>query len=334
MSVRARDSDFFETAERTIFYVKGLIHPPDKVVGFVRYVPDPQGDRRRDGSSYRKIEPIEDQYRVSEESHPDYFVYDPVFDEHLTEVPVGDISRWYRPLDRMRELRSAARLDEVERHVLELAKLLQSESKVPWDSIGVVGSILVRLHRKDSDLDLIVYGSRHCQAVYRALGRLFKKGSLAPYNEEDLERRFTGRIEESIMTFDDFAKLKNRELFHGRFKNRCFYIKFVKDWGEIKEKYGDVRYKSVGCAKISATITDDSEWMFTPCRYGIDEVQIMKGAKVCPIREIVCFKSELVKRGEGVLAHGKVEQVIKEGEWGYYRMVIGGRPRHYIFPQI
>jgi len=45
----AREGDLIENLDECIFDVKGLIHPPNRVIAFIRYVPDANGNRERDG---------------------------------------------------------------------------------------------------------------------------------------------------------------------------------------------------------------------------------------------------------------------------------------------
>jgi predicted nucleotidyltransferase len=48
-ALRVREGDFVESKDGWVFDVKGLVHPLDGVIAFVRYVPDEQGDRARRG---------------------------------------------------------------------------------------------------------------------------------------------------------------------------------------------------------------------------------------------------------------------------------------------
>jgi predicted nucleotidyltransferase len=102
----------------------------------------------------------------------------------------------------------------------------------------------------------------------------------------------------------------------------------VKDWNEIQENYGTVHYQTVGHAKIKASVTDDSQMIFTPCHYKIDNVEIVEGPEVESIREIVSFRGrfcEQARNGEFVTAQGKIEGVKGEGEQEFYRVLLGNK---------
>ncbi len=53
--MRAREGDLIRTGDNVIFDVKGLVHPPDKVIAFPRYIPSPDGTRGSPGEMYRKV---------------------------------------------------------------------------------------------------------------------------------------------------------------------------------------------------------------------------------------------------------------------------------------
>jgi predicted nucleotidyltransferase len=136
------------------------------------------------------------------------------------------------------------------------------------------------------------------------------------------------------MRFEDFARVESRKAFQGKFDGTDYFIRFVKEWGETNEQYGDVCYKNCGYAKITATIKDDSEALFTPCTYGIENVKVVEGARLKSIREIVSFRGrfcEQAKKGEKVVAQGKVEHVtIKKQGKEYYRIILGNKPSDYM----
>src|SRR3972149_10968435 len=115
------------------------------------------------------------------------------------------------------------------------------------------------------------------------------------------------------MTFEDFAEVESRKAFQGKFRETDYFIRFVKDWGQVKEKYGDVCYKNSGYAKITATVADDSEALFTPCTYRIENCKVIDGLEGEPILEIVSFPGRFFAQtmgNERVVAEGKVEPVI------------------------
>lgn len=333
--LRPREGDLIETFDHAIFDVKGLVHPPGKVIAFIRYVPDPKGDRRRDGEVYRKVYPLEERYELLRQRYPHYLFFDDVFDDYLNEVPMELVKHHYNPLQKPVELRNRGDLDEVERQALELIELLKERSNIPWGSIGITGSILLRLHHQNSDIDPIIYGSKNCSSVYEALREMHsgERGPLRPYETEDLKRLYKSRLKDTIIPFKDFLRNEKGKLLQGKFGGRDYFIRFVKDWDEVKEGYGEILYRSMGYARVVATVVDASEAIFTPCRYEIDDVRVVEGRRVTPIKEIASFRGRFCEQAspdERIEAQGKLEMVSKKDGTTYYRLLLGGRPTDYM----
>ncbi len=328
-SIKAREGDLVETLDGNIFDVKGFAHPPGKVVAFIRFTPEPEGDRKKGNIGYRKVYPLQERYELLRKQFPQFLLFDTVFDEQLCEVPIKAIKRHYTPTVGLKNLRCKSLLDEVEIDALEFAELLKKNANVSWSKLGISGSLLVGLHTPSSDIDPVIYGSENCRKVYATLKTLMhdKDSPVKPYTPEELKHLFDFRSKDTVMSFEDFLRTESRKALQGMFKRRDYFIRYVKDWSEIEDNYGRVQYKSMGYAKIKATVTDDSEMIFTPCRYKIADVKILEGVHVEPIEEIVSFRGrfcEQARNGETVIAQGKVERV-QTGELVFYRLLLGNR---------
>ena len=330
MRIKAREGDLLETTDNILFDVKGLVHPSNRVVAFLRYVPDPDGDRERAGMRYRKVYALSERYALLGQAFPQYLVYDPVFNERLCEVPFEAVKQHHQPTHRLQDLRYKDELDEVERTALRFAELLKENAGVPWSKLGISGSILVRLHTSTSDVDPTVYGSETGNKVYSTLRQMLgdRKSLLKPYSLEELKELFDFRSKDTITSFEDFVRTDSRKALQGKFMGRDYFVRFVKDWNEVKEQYGTILYKPVGYAKIKAKVMDDSEAIFTPCCYRIENAEILEGPHVKPIEEIVSFRGrfcEQAKSGEVVIAQGKVERVQREGHREHFRLLLGNK---------
>ncbi len=328
MNLKAREGDFIETLDGNIFDVKGLVHPPGKVIAFIRYTPDKKGDRKRGGVAYRKVYPLGERYELLQEKFPQYLVYDLVFNEWLCEVPVETIKHHYEPVDYLRTLRQKERLTQLEKEVLNFAELLKKTANVSWKALGVSGSLLVGLQTSTSDIDIVVYRSQNCYRVYESLKTLVndKESPVKPYSKEELKGLFGFRSKDTSMAFEDFVRTESRKVLQGKFEGYDYFIRCLKDWNEVDEQYGLVQYRPMGYARIKARVTDDSQMIFTPCHYKIDHVEIFEGTKAKPFREIVSFRGrfcEQARKGEFVMAQGKVEKVQKKGKRAFYRLLLG-----------
>jgi predicted nucleotidyltransferase len=334
--MKAREGDLIKTENHVIFDVKGLVHPPNKLIAFPRYIPSPQGTRQGQKNLYGKIYRFSERFKFLEQHMPDLIVHDPVFDEILCEVPIGTVVKHHEPIEKLRLLRTSKGQRGLERKALQLAETLKEAADVPWSAIGISGSVLVGLYTSKSDIDPVVYGVENCRRAYAALESLLKDDAskFKSYSREELQALFDFRSKDTIMSFEDFVQVERRKAFQGMYEGTDYFIRFVKDWSQVNEQYGDVCYKNSGYSKITATIANDSEALFTPCTYKIENVTVEEGAKLDPIREIVSFRGrfcEQAKSGEAVTAQGKVELVTnKKNGKEHYRMILGNKPADYM----
>lgn len=337
MWTRAREGDFIESIEGLIFDVKGLVHPPDRVIAFIRYFPDKKGSRKREGIVYSKVYSLSKRFRFLSEEFPEYIVYDSVFDAKLCEVPIRKVRRHYKPAEKLEELRRNLKYsDELERKALEFADIIEMSANIPSEKVGISGSIMVSLHNLKSDIDLVIYGTKNCRKAYSTMKNLLgeKQGPFRPYTNRDLRDLFVFRSKDTIVPFKNFVRSETAKVLQGKFMGTDYFIRFVKDWNEIDERYGDVRYVNVGYAKVKATVVDDSESIFTPCVYKISDVQVLEGKKLEPIKEIASFRGrfcEQARKNEVIIAQGKVERVVDSRQnREYFRLLLGNEPSHYM----
>lgn len=337
-----------ETTDGLVFTVKGVLQPPDRLIAYLRYLPDPSGERLRDGRRYRRMARFADQLEALEKRGEGYLAHDPMIGVVVQGAPRGDLSRVYDPVERLRALTASGPRDEVEERALELAELLRDASGVPRTSLGVTGSLLVRLHLPSSDIDLVVYGEQACRAVHGALGGLLDDPSNAvrrPQGEE-LAAIHAAHREETPLDPADFARLQASKVNEGRFAGRPFFVRFVKRPDEFAERYGDPRYRPAGRALVEARVAGAADALFTPCRYELREVSVLeasgtvpagpgatdpgdapaRGAEPPDLREIVSFRgrfADQAREGDRVRAHGTLERVLPSAAPPYHRLVVG-----------
>ncbi len=339
--MKAREGDLIKTKSNVVFDVKGLVHPPNKIIAFPRFIPSPQGTRQGKDAIYGKVYSLGDRFRYLQENHPDLIVFDPVFGETLCEVPIEQIAEQYQPTEKLVVLRTSKNISTSGRiRPYKLATTLKEKAGIPWSAIGISGSIMAGLTNEKSDIDPLVYGVENSRKAYAALKELLKTedSGFKPYTRGELKTLFDFRSKDTQMSFEDFLLVESRKAFQGMFMGTDYFIRFVKEWSETTEQYGDVCYSNSGYAKITANIADSSDSVFTPCTYQLKDIAVVEGPKLAPIEEIVSFRGRFceelpttLRESPTVEAQGKVE-LVTDNKTGatHYRLIIGGRPTDYM----
>ena len=328
LPVRAREGDFIETKEGLIFDVKGMLHPPDRIVSYLRYVPDKNGRRRRLGVKYRKVYDLSARTKLLRTKWPEYLCRDSVFNRELQAVPISNVARQYVPVKKLAQLRRASGLDRQQQLTVDMSRILAKEARVSAAKIGVSGSILVDLHTTKSDIDLVLYGSRAIRKCYARLRTLLSTGSQGfnRYEKVDLHRLYRQRKQQISMSFELFSRHEQPKLLQGKFKGTDYFIRCVRDWDEWHETYGSKRYFPEGRSAVRATISDDMESIFTPCVYRLANAEAT--GKLRTPTQIISFRGRFCEQahtGQRILAKGTLERVVDQ-RVDEYRLVIGESP--------
>jgi predicted nucleotidyltransferase len=324
-----------ETAAGLIFTVKGVVHPPDRVVAYLRYVPDPHGERVRGQERYRRVYSVAEQQEALRARGLSYRTHDPGLGVPVEAVPWEDVARVYDPRERLQRLRADGSDGALTADALAVAELLRDAGGVPPAALGLTGSLLFDLHGPASDIDLVVYGEHECRKVHAALAGLLDDPS-APLERprgEELAAIHAVHREDTPLSAADFVRLQAGKVNEGRFAGRPYFVRFVKLPAEAPERYGDPRYVPAGRALVEARVVDASDALFTPCRYSIDEAKVLEGTRIDDLREVVSFRGRFADQalaGQRVRAFGAVERVVWRDGRETTRLVIGGRPGDFL----
>ena len=324
-----------ETVEKLIFAVKGLVHPPNRLIAYVRYLPDSAGNRIRKGVNYRRVYRFNEQHQIIHIQFPVYLHDEPAFGIRMQSVPVERIRQVYNPCNRVTDIYTNGPKDQLEENALSLVKLLARAANVPLNNLGISGSLMYGLHQLTSDIDLVVYGDEEGRAVHKALHHLLDNPSnfLRSLDKDQLTALHASHLPELPLDYADFARLQSRkvnEFFFKGFQSFIMFVKWPAQWGE---RYADPSFEQVGRSKIRARVMDDRDSIFTPCRYTVGDVDFQGSEPYNDLQEIISFRglfSDQARTGEWVLAKGSIERVVPQSAPVYYRMTVGGQVGDYL----
>jgi len=316
-----------ETFEGLIFDVKGFLHPPDRVIAYLRYYPNTRGSRQRAGVRYRRVYNLDERTKLLKKRWPLYLYNSTVLHRQVQAVPNRRIKRQYLPVKMIAELQERRDLDQLERFASDMAETLARESTIPLSKIGLSGSILVGLHTSQSDIDLIIYGAQWAHACYQRLTTLMstRSSGFSPLGSTELHNLYFQRVPGMNVSFARFQKHERSKVLQGKFKDRQYFLRCVKEWSEITEKYSDKEFFPLGRMRVTAKIIDDSDSILTPCKYLLSNIKIINSEHEEIPSEIVSFRGrycEQVHNGDRIVAEGLLERV-DDASSSTHRLLVG-----------
>jgi len=327
------EGDYLETKENHLFFdIKGYHHPQNRKICFLRFYPDQNGERIKEGKKYKKIYSLEERYSKLREDYPQYLFFSNELDLELQGVEIKDIKKIYTPREYYDTLKTRNNLSEIEKHSKDLCELFITECSVPEDAIGISGSPMIGLNKDDSDIDLIIYGTRTGLEFQDKVKTLFKaSNNIRMYNSQEYKIHYKWRVGGSNTSYKDFLKSEKRKLHQGKFHGIDFFLRYIKspkDWNGI---YYDYNFKNLGRIKIKAKIVDSTNSIFTPCSYKIKYLKVIESNLIRnnidlgDLNEINSFRGrfcEQARKGEEVLVEGKLEEVNYKNSKKYSRILL------------
>lgn len=332
----ALEGYFLTTKENLVFDVKGISHPADRIIAFVRYVPVEFGlEDKPQRKTHLKLYALADRYDFLKKNFPDYLFQDPMGRGLLQAVTKDRISKIHDPTIRLEEIIEKNEKDSLETKTSEFAQYLLNSSSIEKKYLGVSGSILVNLHTKYSDLDFVVYGRKNGLKLYNAMSELFhSEPKFRRYNRDNLGELWVNRGQTKQINLASFVIAEKNKLLQGKFEGIDFYIRLVPFPDEVQEPYQKTKIESIDVIEIEATIASDENSIFSPVTYTLEDVSIIHSTKeldvipdrIFSVRGRYC---ELAKKDDRVKLKGKLEKVSLNGRTDFYQLVLGVTPNEY-----
>jgi predicted nucleotidyltransferase len=323
---------FIITEEELVFEIKGSVHPQNRAIAYLRYVPDGNGDRvSTSGERYRKIYDLKQRESFLETNHPEYLWIDPFRERRIQSVPRKQIMFVLNPIDAIGRMRDRGiHLSSLEKDTLELVDILIEISGITTHDIGVTGSQLVGLSTPESDIDLVVYGEANGRLVYHALKNGFDSiPKLQRYSNGKLKNHVEFRWGTSTPWKGLLSQIEQNKVLQGLFGKREFFIRLVKHPQEIDYRYGERSFSHQGEGFFICSILDHAQSIFTPCEY------LVNCDEKSDLKRIVSYRgrfTEQVSSGQMVEVKGRIERVISKEIGSELQLVVGESNTDFLVP--
>ncbi|MDD3621720.1 MAG: nucleotidyltransferase domain-containing protein [Methanofollis sp.] len=285
-AIRLRD--FIEDTDGRLYAVSA--YDNDERVGCVlRYVPDEHGERvNPEGRRYTKLD-FEPAFEYIRKYKPEYL-------DNLHRVPRGDITKVYKPDERIEWIASH---DERVQRLLDCFDL-------PKGAVGCTGSRVLGLENGASDIDLVVYGQAWFSAQAQ-LKHLVEAGKLPRMSEEMWQKVYHKRVPE--ISYEVFVLHESRKWNRGEFGDTYFdllYTRSYDDLASVPTGKGPV----LGRGRIEATVTDASKAFDSPAVYEVEHESVSRVISFTHTYSGQALAGEVIE-AQGVLEqHGDTQWLI------------------------
>lgn len=332
------DRDFIQTIEGFYFCIVGYVHPPNRVLAYLKYIPSESGKWKFENQPLQRMLPfysaqaVIDTFQFLKKNYGHYLFHDKVNNMTFSAVPFDFIKKYYSAKKELGRIVKSKNLDPLQSKLKSFVNTLSHLSGVPIAAFGITGSILLNIHNPDfSDMDVTIHGHENALKVKQTMKTIRSEGhtDIVPLNLTEREKWQKDKAQRFGMSQDDAAVIFARKWNMGEYKKTRFSLHPIRILEELDEKYGDKTFIRKGDIEVQATIIDDSETIFLPSIYKINDVKILNGKNVENIREIVSYEGlfdSIGEKNEVVRAKGQLE-LVKDihKKINYYRIVIGSR---------
>ncbi len=180
---------------------------------------------------------------------PSYVYYCPFRKKELISAHLSSIEKTYAPRECLRALANLENRDSLQETALDFITLLSAKSGIAKEDFGLHGSIALSMHSPESDIDIVVYGGENFRKLEKTIAKLTEAG---------------------ILTYQFKNRLDIVRRFKGQYRGKTFMYNAVRKPEEINSPYGQFKYSPLTFIEFECTVKDDSETMFRPATYRIE----------------------------------------------------------------
>jgi predicted nucleotidyltransferase len=321
---------FIITSDNLVFEVKGVVHPKDRIIAYLRYVPEE--NQKESGLRYRKIYDLSRREDYLKSNYPEYLWFSKVHGRIVQSVAREKIVTVLSPLEYLAHTKKRGRTrSELQEATNALVKKLVHWNGISWMDIGVTGSQLLGIATEKSDIDLVVYGKAACRKFYDNMSDNYNKiQGVKPYSGDLLDAHLTFRWGELVRYHDILGKIESKKVLQGLFNGHEFFIRLVKRPNETDEYYGKMQYEMMDYYRTCCIVKDDSDSIFTPCVYTVES----SGNR--NLKRLVSYRgrfTEQITKGMSARVKGRLERVTDTttGD-SFQQLVLGENSTDYLLP--
>jgi len=332
------DRDFIRTPEDMFLCVVGELHPHDRVISYLRYLPSSNGLWKQGDQKYRRamasysIPNLLMNIDYLKKNYPTYVFNSEVFGVEMSSIPITHVVEHYKPQAKLSRIFKMANPDALQTCSRDLVNYLSESTKIPIEEFGVTGSILIDLHNpKFSDVDLTISGRENGFKLKRSLPELSmeKDGPISSIPEKALNRWYQEKLSSHPLNVEELNIIQRRQWNYRSFNGTVFSLHTVRSKNDLHEHYGDLRYTSVGIVEGRALISDVSDSLFNPHVYKVEMFKVDVGPALEEINVVASysgFYGGIFEEGEEVSVRGKLERVDDTLTCDMYHRVVVGSP--------
>ncbi len=261
-----RDRDYLMDTQGVIFKIIGDQHPGSHYLGYVKYYPDPKGDRRLFGQTYRQNSVVSKSFGVLA-ARPDCYVYSDVIGCVITGIPRDQVALHFSCREAVRILHAEpGAVAEIPVGKDLLGIIARIVSMGAEGVVGITGSFLVGCFNERSDIDLVCYGAQG----YEAASELFHDGELIrAYAGDDLTRLFIRRAKYMEGSSYEAVLRQEQRKLQGLTTDSGAHVNCEPLRPDRDETFARLSSKEIGEMSVIAKVTDHELGLATPAVYGI-----------------------------------------------------------------
>lgn len=113
--------------------------------------------------------------------------YCPYWGVYLPYFPISQVKKIYRCRDSFKEIFSKKKsvLSKLEKDTIDFVEIISRNNYLNHNNIGVTGSLNLNKERKDSDIDITIYGKENIEKVEKVISILKDDGFFRTPNENE-----------------------------------------------------------------------------------------------------------------------------------------------------